>query len=297
VVDEAPQRDDGLANILALKAIPALSQAHPDDLIGLALRARERRFPAGAPLASGHAEPALYGLVEGRVRELRAGREHACHDAPALPGLLAVLAGDEEPALLADGEVIALEIGRSDLLEALEDEFELCVAALRHVCQSALDAGAPSGWAPATAPRAPLAAPADLAERIVFLRRAVPFAGLRIALLGQLALDLEVVTAESGSVLWEADEPATHLLLIAGGSVGIERGGAGETQRLTAGALVGLLETLAGGEYGFRLRAHGAVQALRLEGEALLDALEDDAASALALACGIARHLQGGGSR
>jgi len=65
-------------------------------------------------------------------------------------------------------------------------------------------------------------------------------------------------------------------------------------QRLGPGALVGLPETLAAAEHGCRLRALGPLRALQLDGEALVDALEDDAASAVELLCALARHLRGG---
>jgi len=293
MADEVEARD-GLAGVLALKAIPALSQAHPDDLIGLALRTVERHVPAGAPLAAAVAgDSSLFFLVEGRARELRGDRSLTVHEAPALPGLLAVLAGDEGPALVADTDLVALEIARPALLEVLEDEFELWVAALRHACRSALESGGPpSGWEPAAADPRDLGDPGDLAERIVLLRAAAPFAGLRLALLGQLAVEMELVAVEGGSVLWEAGDPATRMLVITAGSADVEK--RGETLCLGAGALVGLPETLAAVEYGFRLRARGPLQALQLDGEALVDALEDDAASAVELLCALARHLRGG---
>jgi hypothetical protein len=285
---------DGFASVLALKAIPALSQAHPDDLIGLALRTVERRVPAGARLEpSVPGEPALFFVVEGRVRE-REG-DGTVYEAPALPGLRAVLAGDEAPALAADGEAVALEISRPALLEVLEEEFELCVAMLRHACRIALEEGGrPSGGEPEPRERRDRFDPADLAERIVLLRAAGPFAGLRIALLGQLAVEMEPVEAEGGEVLWEPDEPATRMLVIAAGDAEAEGPERGEARRLGPGALVGLPETLAAGDYGFRLRARGPLQALQLDGEELLDALEDDAASAVELLCALARHSRGG---
>jgi hypothetical protein len=280
---------DGLADVLALKAIPALANAHPDDLIGLALRAAERRAQAGAALAPG--EPSLLLLVEGRVAERAQGRTLAVHEAPALPGLLAALAGDAGPELVAESDAVALEVARPALVEVLEEEFELCVALLREVCRCALAAGAgPLGGAPLPGARAARFDPDDLAGRIVLLRGAPPFAELPIALLGQLAAALVPVEAAGGERLWDGDEPALRMLAIAAGVVELE-GGPG---RLGPGALPGLLETLAGGAYGRRLRAQGPVRALALPGEALLDALEDEPASAVELLCALARHARGG---
>ena len=292
---ELPVRD-GFASVLALKAIPALANAHPDDLIELALRTTERRFPAGTRLAStADGECSLFFLLEGRVRELRGERELARLDAPALPALLAVLAGDAEPTLFADTDVVALEIARPALLEVLEDEFELWVAALRHVCRCALEAGEPrADWEAGIAEPEPCADPADLAERIALLRRTVPFSGLPIALLGRFAVEMEEVTAAGATVLWEPGDPATHLLAILAGHVDVEEAGRGQTERHGAGALLGLPDALACTEYRFRLRARGPVQALRLDAEALVDALEDDAASAVELLCVLARQWRGG---
>lgn len=285
---------DGFASVLALKAIPALSAAHPDDLIGLARRMVERRLAAGETLAAG-GEPGLLFLVEGRLREPTGEGTCAVHEAPALPGLLAVLAGDEAPELAADGDAVALEIPRSALLEVLEEEFELCVALVRHACTTTLARGAP--WAGGTQ-GAPGAGgrfdPGDLAERVVLLRGADPLAGLRVALLGQLAAEMRPVSAARGEVLWQPDEPATRVLAIAAGSA--ERAGPtrGGTRRFGPGALVGLPETLAAGAYGDHLCACEPLEGLELGGEALLDALEDDPASAVELLCALARHLRGG---
>jgi CRP-like cAMP-binding protein len=138
-----------------------------------------------------------------------------------------------------------------------------------------------------------LSEPPDLAERLLLLRRVVPFAGLPVALLGQLACEMETVTAASGSVLWEAGHPATHMLAIASGGVTVEPRGPARARRHGPGALVGLAETLGAEAYGFRLRAAGPLRALRLDGEALVDALEDDPASAVELLRALARHLRG----
>jgi CRP-like cAMP-binding protein len=287
-----PGARDAFAGVLALKAVPALSAAHPDDLIALAQRAGERRFAQGERLAPAGGAPSLFCVVEGRVRARAGEAGSVAHEAPALAGLLDVLSG-EPAALVAESEAVALEIDRPALLEVLEEEFELWVAVLRESCRSALAAGAPAGWEPA-APALPPSNAADLAERMLLLRRVVPFSCLPAVLLGTLAAELEPVQAPDGRLLGEVGDSATGALLVLSGRVGVEPIRAGAAPSFGSGALAGLVETLAGGSHRFRLRASGPVEALRLDGEALVDALEDDAPSAIELLVALARHLRGG---
>lgn len=276
---------DAFAAVLALKAFPELAQVHPDDLVALAARASERHYGAGERIAAGReGAAAVLFLLEGRVRE---PDRSATHEAPALLGVPAALADGDGPVFVAETDVDALELGRAEWLDLLEDEFELWLATLRVVCRGGALALAPE---PAAADLQDAGALGDLADRLLRLRRIAPFRALPICLLGEIAAEMQPRVVASGEVLWEADEPATHALWIVAGRADVEEAAGRSERPLRAGALVGLSETLAAASYGFRLRARGPLEALELDGEALIDALEDDATGAVELLCALARH-------
>src|SRR5262249_18965189 len=155
-------------------------------------------------------------LLDGCVRE-DGGRL----EAPALVGVLDVLAGDGPVERVALVESRTLELPRRSLFELFGDEFEVWLATLRHVCALAPRSGVAGAVcarsAGAAEPRA--AAPTDLADRIATLRRLAPFADLGIRALGQIASELEEVAFPVGTVLWRRDDAAGHLLAIAAGTV------------------------------------------------------------------------------
>jgi hypothetical protein len=279
LADEPTTTRDAFATVLSLKSLPDLAQAHPDDLIGLASRAVERRHRAGDRIAE---SDSLLLLLEGSLRDAERRQVDA---APAVLRMLPVLAGEPGPALLATTDAVTLEIARPELLELLETEFELWVAALRVACR-----GASSLDAPREPERGPRLDATRLAERIVLLRSTSPFAALPVCLIGELASEAERVVVEPGTQLWDAGDPASHALLIVAGRAEAEAGP--RSRDFAEGALVGLPETLAADGHAFRLRARTPLTALRFEGEALVDALEDDPASAVEFLCALARRLR-----
>jgi cyclic nucleotide-binding protein len=270
-----------LERVLALKKLPTFAELHPADLAPLAACLVPRTMAAGVALPT-EDDGSVYVLLEGCVRE--DGRRR---DAPALLGMLDVLAGVRPAERIAEVESSTLEIRRRDLFEILADEFEVWLAALRYVCAQAPRSEIPGAVRPGAAAAA-AAAPSDLADRIASLRRFAPFAGLGVHPLGQIASELEEVAFEPGDVIWQREDAAAHLLAIAAGAVRCTAG-AGPARDVGAGSLLGLTESLCAGRFDYRAEARSTVRALRIDVEALVDVLEDDPEAGVELLCVIAR--------
>jgi len=273
--------------VLALKALPDLADQQPDDLATLARAATPRRVARGASLPVGRS---LHFLVDGAVRELHRGDAATRWDAPSALGLLEALAGVDPPEHVAEVESTTLEIARSALVEVLEEQFELWRAFLRPVCRALLRgddttwvAGAEAGGRGVT-----LSPPIELADRIALLRAAPPFERLRVYPLAQLAAEMEPVELEAGSLLWEPQDPARHVLLIAEGVLRLKAHGG--SIELGPGRIVGLAEALSARCYGLGAKVLSPLRALRLDAESLVDVLEDDAGAAVQLLGAMARE-------
>ena len=273
--------------VLALKALPELADQQPDDLATLARATTPLRLAPGETLP---ADRALHFLVDGSVRELRRGDPGRRCDAPSALGLLEALAGVEPPEHVAEVESTTLEIAPSALVEVLEEQFELWRAFLRPVCHALLRGGDASWVAGAEAgsPGEALSPPIELADRVALLRASPPFERLRVYPLAQLAAEMEPVEVEAGAVVWQPQDAARHVLLIAEGVLRLKaRRGSVE---LGAGRIVGLAEALSGRCYGLRAKALSPLRALRLDAESLIDVLEDDAGAAVQLLGEMARE-------
>jgi hypothetical protein len=291
-----PAARETFAGVLALKRLPEFASVQPDELVGLSLRATARSFRAGDPIPGADAEPPrVHLLLEGSVREPRS-RAPKGWDAPVMLGMIDVLAERRAPGLESATESRTLEIARPALVEALEEEFEVCVALLRHVCRGALERRTSFGWQAEERTAAPVAVEGEsreLAARIHLLRRLPALRPLPAHLLGRIAADMEPLSVASGAALWEPEDPASDALLILDGCLLCGRAGSpGES--LGRGALAGILQGLAGGRCGFEARAREPLRGLRLGVEDLIDLLEDDPAASVRLLCAIARAAEPG---
>lgn len=280
-----------LERVLALKAIPELASLHPDDLLALARVARPSQWEPGVdPTQQADDAPRVCFLLEGRVRSDPRGRI-SFHEAPCTLGLVEALADLRPAPWRADSVARALVVGRAQLLEVAEDEFELWRALLRTVCSEALRRGV-ARWAPPRGPIPPGGGDGlvELADRIVLLRAAAPLREAGVHLLGQIAAEMEMIERNPGELLWDAGHAARGALLIVEGAVSSRAAGRAPI-RLGPGALLGLPESLSGGSHPERAVALGRLRALRIDTEALVDVLEDDPTTAEELLCAIAREV------
>jgi CRP-like cAMP-binding protein len=273
-----------LERAVALARFPGLEALDPALRTTLAARAELRRFEAGARLTSDPARPEIHLVLEGRLRQHTARGGTREIGAGGLLGDVAALGpapGPFDVAVLAPSATLA--VGLEDLLDLCEEHFAVLVAVTRSLARAALAAEAqrpprgPARRAPAIAERS--AAALDLAGRIELLAECPLLAGIAVSTLGQLALDAEVLELERGAVLWEEGSAADRIVVVAGGEL-VDRTRSGR-RVARAGELAGLLEALAGVARPGRAEAGRALVALSLAPALLVDAMEDDADTAV----------------
>ena len=274
-----------LERVFALKSIPELASLHADDLMALARVAISQQCNED----SATPDAGVRFVVQGSVRPDAGGGTF--REAPCSVGLVEALAGRRPPAVASDSPIRELRIARSALLEVMEEEFEVFRALLRCVCSEALRRGI-ARWA---TPRQGVLRdvgnqPREIADRIVLLRGVAPLRDAGIHLLGQIADEMETVDRDVGDLIWEPGEAARGALLILDGTL-LGRPEGGAPVRLEPGMLLGLAEALADEQHTLRVEVVHRLRALRIDTDALVDALEDEPTTAQNLLCAIARDV------
>src|SRR5262245_26058536 len=301
IVSPADGDPSAMERMLAIKAMPVFVDVHPDELAVIAQHARLHTFRRGETVYAGPAAPvsSIHLILEGRVTEHRGGRPFITHGPHRVLGgedALALFAGDV--VAVADEDTRTLAIERDQLREVLEDNFGVLSAALRGVAEATLRLRrriVPSAGFPA--PRSDVAAPDhvldDPGERVAFLWEHTWLRHARIRMLGQLAADAESVALAGGDTVWAAGDRAEHALVVVAGRVHCETADGLQQFEAASGTVLGLEEALAADARWFGTVVREPGSALRISRAALLDVLEDDPDSALALLAAIATIASG----
>jgi CRP-like cAMP-binding protein len=271
-----------LRRMLALRQFSPLAKIELGELATLADNVNETVLVAGHEIvARGARVPALHLVIDGCIEA--EGRVWGPRD---VFGLLEVLAS--RPAIATARipvETRTFEIAAEDALEVLEDNFGLLHALLRELAHQlvAID------FRPA--PLVPAARPADrmtLVERLIALRRQVPFAKGRLQALAALARTLEPRRWAAGDLVVHANAPADTVIMVLEGELATS----GEVPRIVGpGGALGALETLAGLRHVEAVRATAPTSALCCSASAIVDVLEDHTDLALAITAALAGLL------
>jgi CRP-like cAMP-binding protein len=269
--------------IEALRAIRVLL-GHEDvsaaALAALARLATALRVPAGAHLTR-ERDPLgmVYFVSRGALRLSRGGSAMGVVTNPGAVGMLAALAGDTRGVdAVAVSETIVLAVQAEDVLEILEDHFDMMQSALRRTASEGIKIRRTlmphAGFANNFREGLPCPArPLDLAERILYLRRTVGAQGY-IDELTHIARAAQEVRYPAGSRLWSVGDRADHILVLFSGAVqGTTPEGAGF--RLGTGDLVGNLDAVAGEPRWYDATVQQDLVALELDGEVMVDVWED----------------------
>ena len=295
-MSQAEESASTIERMLAIKGLPVFVDVHPDELAVIAEHVRLCTFRRGETLFAGAQAPVstIHLVLDGRVTEYRGGRPFTTH------GPQHVLGGEDALALsstdvvaVADEDTRTLAIERDHLRDVLEDNFGVLSAALRGVAAATLRLRrriVPSAGyldSPPPAPERPHL-PDELGARVAFLWEHTWLRHARASTLGQLASDAESVALGNGERLWAAGDRGEDALVVVAGRVRCETGDGLQHFTLGRGAVIGLEEVLAMDERwcGAVVRAPGS--ALRITRASLVDVLEDDPDSALALLAALA---------
>ncbi len=289
-----------LRRLLELRRFPLLAAAELAELAMLAENVVETSHEHGAIVAAPPYPDAIHLILSGRIV---AGA--AAYGAHAAFGLLEVLARRPLAALAgAVGDTRTLSLTAQDLREVLEDNFGLLAIAIRELAGRTL--AAQGGVAPCrrAIAAAPVQAPLGLVERMIVLRRHIPFA--RVAAcdrgpdgLGRTA-PLEAIailahasketTWPAGAVMARRGDPARDAWFLLDGSVRVVRDGR-EPYLLGPGSSVGVLESLSGIHHRAGLEVAAPVRALEFGSAILFDVLEDHTELGISMIEALARGL------
>ena len=273
--------------VLALAAVPGLTDLHPDDLASLAERAEERRIAAGELAVPNDAREAVF-LLAGALGCDASPRPFA---APAPVGVVEALEGVELPLrALGDGAHL-LAVPREPLRRVIGDIFELWLAVMRHTAERLLAVEPREIEAVELEHRLQLGdSEVPLTTRIHLLAGCELLHGQRAYALGRLAAEMEELELRAGATLWEPGANPDAAFLLVDGRVAIPARDDGAAAEHGPGAMLGLRELLAAAPHEGRVEVATDARVLRLPRETLIDELEDDPDMAAALLDGLARR-------
>ena len=268
-----------LRRVVELRRFPLLAAGDLDELATLAQNVVETRYRAGQLVAP--ADRRVSGLqliLDGRIEtDSEAWAPHQVF------GALEIFAGrTARAAAIATVDTRALVLPARDIGELLEDNFGLLLSTLRVLAARVTRLSLPSPQLP----RLELAGAAlGLVERLILLRRQLPFTNASLHALATLAHGSEELRLPPGAVVARAGEPAEAGLVIVDGAV------AHGSFALGAGDALGHLEALAGVAHVATIETTSPVRALRSSGPALIDMLEDHTDVGLAMIATLAGAL------
>jgi len=271
--------------LLYMRSLPGLEGVDTRSLGSIADQATERFFKRGEFLLDENVVASeFFVIVSGEVRVHRGGRRLPDGGPSSNIGLLSGLTRSAfRITAEAATDVIALRFALDVVVDIFEENFRILQNVIRltaHIHRQILprlidgDYRAPwSGKEPRIIPQHSL----DVVEKLVLLREGEVFQKLGLEALALMAMGLEQGHWKQGDRLWEAGDPADHLLLILHGDVEctVEHGQG--RFRAGPGYPLGNLETLARDPRWYSAVVHsGELITLRGNHENLFDVMEDD---------------------
>jgi CRP-like cAMP-binding protein len=273
-----------LRRLLALRQFEVFSSVDLDELAFVAENLTDVTIPAGARLDPHPAT--LHFLVEGRLAPdaTSAKRASDLDTAGWGPrerfGWLEILARRPPPPAVAVVESRSLALAAHDFFEVLEDSFGLLRAILREL--AARLACTPAVAAPPLSAELRLpSGPLSLVERLIVLRRHLPFIGGNLQALSAIARAAEEVRWPAGTTIAREGEPAETASIVVAGTLREQRVLSSRGEGVSIDRIVGpgqawgSLETLGGLRHPATIEASTDVRALVCSGATILDILED----------------------
>jgi CRP-like cAMP-binding protein len=281
-----------LRRLLELRRFPLFAAAELAELAMLAENVVETSLESGAVVAEPPIPDAIHLILSGGID---AGT--SLHGAHAAFGFLEALARRPLAApAVAVGDTRTLRVTAADLREVLEDNFGLLLIAIRELAGLTLvarDAGPPGRGLAAAAP---LASPLGLVERMIVLRRQVPFTpaasrevvqdGLGrtapLEAIAVLAHASKETTWPAGSIMARSDDLAANACFLLDGNVRVTRTDR-EPYLVGPGSSIGVIESLAGVRHAATIEVVAPVRALEIASSIIFDVLEDHTELGLAM--------------
>jgi CRP-like cAMP-binding protein len=272
-----------LRRLLELRHFPLFAAAELAELAMLAENVIETWHESGAIVARPPLLDALHLILSGQID---AGA--STYGAHGAFGFLEVLARRPlaVPAV-AVGETRTLRLTAPDLREVLEDNFGLLLIAIRELAGRTL-AAREAGPPRRLAATAPMPASLGLVERMIVLRRQIPFTPVAacghtpdglgrtapLEAIAVLAHASKETTWPAGAVMARCDEPARDACFILDGNVRVVHADR-EPYLLGPGSSIGVIESLAGVRHPASIEVVAPVRALEIGSSIIFDVLED----------------------
>jgi CRP-like cAMP-binding protein len=270
-----------IERIHALRSMFGTSGPSTQALAALAQHITPVRIAKGTQLArEGSLLGIVYLIVEGKIVASRNGHSWGEFAAPGSIGFLPALAGGMQGIdCVAEEDTIALALRSEDMLEVLEDHFDLLLGAMRGFARSAIElrrqlmphAGFNNEVRESTeCPAQPL----DLVERILRLRQTFTLQRSFVAEIAEIARAAQEIRYNAGTKLWSVGDQADQAVILLCGVIECESAD-GAVFRFGPGDTVGNLDTMANMPRWFDAVASEYVVALVLHREVMVDVLED----------------------
>jgi AAA family ATP:ADP antiporter len=262
-----------------LRRLPLFASVSVDELFRIAGTARQIRHEKGAVLLhEGTVPEQTHLLLDGRVTATSRDSAPQTIDAPAALGFADALQGLPMGETLRTTDVaVTLALTGDELRTLLSDNTELVTGlfeTLADRCESA--EGRPLQATGAGAEFEQLAERGlTLVEKILALQRVPLFARVSADEMPHLASIAETVTMTTGSPLFSASAPAA-IWIVLSGEVSLEETAQGQQVVARAGDVIGSLATMAGRPLGRAADVLRSGLALRVNHDALLDALSSN---------------------
>jgi CRP-like cAMP-binding protein len=270
-----------IERIHALRSMFGTSGPSTQALAALAQHITPVRIAKGTQIArEGSLLGIVYLIIEGKIVASRNGHSWGEFAAPGSIGFLPALAGGMQGIdCLAVEDTIALALRAEDMLEVLEDHFDLLLGAMRGFARSAIElrrqlmphAGFNNEVRESTeCPAGPL----DLVERILRLRQSFALQRSFVAEVAEIARAAQEARYRPGTKLWSVGDQADHAVILLCGVIDCESAD-GAVFRFGPGDIIGNLDTMASMPRWFNAVAAEHVVALVLPAEVMIDVLED----------------------
>jgi CRP-like cAMP-binding protein len=265
--------------MIALRRYPGFADADLAELAVLADNVVETEFVAGAEVARAGRVPAFHLVVEGQL-----AMQDARWGPRDLAGAVEALAGRVIAApMIATTHARTLQLSAADFADIVEDNFGLLSDVLRDMARHLLALQRRRGPAPLRVhPANPTTGALGLVDRIVALRRQLPFATGRIQALSALAQATRERTVEAGERIAISGEWAKSSFVILDGVVRV--GG----RVLGPDDAIGTIEMLGGATYAGDAEALTAGRVLECPAIAVYDVIEDHTDLGLAMIANLA---------
>ena len=277
---------NAVQRLLTLRRFPGLDDAALDELAIISENVVEQTFAPGAIVVPATRAAPLHLVVEGQLAT-ESGQTWGPHQ--VVGALEAMSRRRTREPIVAKLETKTMRLTAADFREILEDNFGLLSSVRRSLAGALLDDPAAIRNAPV---RAPIEVPdgtLGMVDRLIILRRYMPFGKGRIEALAALAQASEEVRLPAKTQVATAGDPAANVLVLLEGTVHGTRDGV--TYVLGAGHSPGALETLADVPHAATMSTLTPIRALRFPAAALFDVLEDHTDLALAMVESLASAL------